>query len=93
MAVDLPSLLHAGAARAAALDFLEARGLAAPDLDSNRTDDVLAARAAEVLTADGILDASTSTAGRELLLNTWARGYLACMLALQGVDTSARRAT
>ncbi|MCY0995102.1 hypothetical protein OV203_48700 [Nannocystis sp. ILAH1] len=92
MAVDLPPRLHASAARAAALDFLEARGLAAPDLDPTRTGDVLAARAAEVLTTEAILDASTSSADGELLLNTWARRYLACMLALQDLDTSARRA-
>lgn len=89
--MDHPHRLHASAARAAARDFLDAAGLAAPDLDPTCSGDVIAARAAEVLTGEGHLDTDTPADRHELLLNVWGRLYLGCMLALQGTDTGAAR--
>lgn len=69
--------LHASAARAAASDYLDAAGLAAADIDPNRTGDIIAARARETLSADGLADDESS-------VETWARAYVGAMLGLQG---------
>ncbi len=70
------------AARAAASDFIAGIGLAAADVDPNSTGDIIAARAREVLAADGL-------AADEAALNIWARAYVGAML---GLFRAARRA-
>ena len=69
--------LSISAARAAASDYLHGIGLAAVDIDPNRTADVGTARAREVLAAGCI-------AADEQAINAWGRAYISAMLGLQG---------
>lgn len=68
--------LSTSAARAAASDFLHGIGLAAADIDPNSTADVVAARARDVLAAEGV-------ATDEQAINAWGRAYIGAMLGLQ----------